>query len=100
MRQTLHNWPDADCVKVISTLKDAMKPGYTRLLLHEIVVPETGASPWAVTQDFNMMTMLATLERTEAQWRSIITEAGLTVTKVWSPKDPVSESVIEIEIPN
>lgn len=98
MRQTLHNHPDSDCVKVISNLKSAMKPGYTKLLLHEQVIPESGASDWAATQDFNMMIMLATLERTEPQWRAIVEEAGLKVTKIWNPKDPVSESVIEAEL--
>ena len=59
IRQCLHNWPDAACITILNRLKEAARPGYSRILIHEIIVPETGSGPWIVSQDFNMMSMFA-----------------------------------------
>ena len=74
-----------------------MKPGYSKLFVHELIVPERGASSWVVTQDFNMMTLCATMERTEQQWRQLLLNAGLRVVGIYSAKDGVAEGLIEAE---
>ena len=51
-----------------------------------------------VTQDFNMMTLCVTMERTEEQWRQMLSEAGLKVVGVYLPKDGVPEGIIEAEV--
>jgi len=75
-----------------------MKPGYTRLLLHEQVLPPAPASPtaWSVTQDISMMIQLGAKERTEETWRKLAADAGFDVTKIYYAKDSISESVIEL----
>jgi hypothetical protein len=83
------------CVKVLRHLRDAMKPGYSRLLIHEQVAPEVGASTWVSIQDINMMALCGVAERTEATWRNLIGQAGLKVQDVMLPKDGVSEGLIE-----
>ena len=75
-----------------------MKEGYTKLLLHEQVVPPQGASTWTVTQDFNMMALLSTCERTLEQWTDVIRQSGLKINEYFPAEDDVSESVIEIVI--
>jgi len=50
------------------------------------------------TQDFNMMALCGTRQRTEDQWRRLLAEAGLRVTGVYFPKDGQSEGVIEAEV--
>ncbi len=74
-----------------------MEPGYSKLFVHELIVPERGATTWVVTQDFNMMTLCATMERTEQQWRQILSNAGLRVVGIYSAADGVSEGLIEAE---
>ncbi|EHK97284.1 putative Sterigmatocystin 8-O-methyltransferase [Glarea lozoyensis 74030] len=98
IRQCLHNWPAEKCLTILSQLRKAMKPGYSKLFVHELIVPARGASTWVVTQDFNMMTLCATLERTEAQWTYILAEAGLKVVAVYAAPDGISEGVIEAEV--
>lgn len=75
-----------------------MKPKFSKLFVHELIVPERGASTWVVTQDFNMMTLCATMERTELQWRQMLSDAGLTIIGVYQAEDGVSEGVIEAEV--
>ncbi|KAJ9322302.1 hypothetical protein DTO027B5_6283 [Paecilomyces variotii] len=98
IRQCLHNWPHEKCVTILSQLAKAMKPGYSRLFIHELIVPQRHAGTWMVTQDFNMMTLCGTRERTEAQWRELLVEAGLKVSGVYYPDDGVSEGVVEAEL--
>jgi len=75
-----------------------MTPGYSKLFVHELITPARNPSSWVVTQDFNMMTLCATLERTEEQWVELLAEAGLTVVKVYRAPDGVSEGVIEAQL--
>lgn len=72
-----------------------MNPGYSKLLVYKLIVPEREASTWMVTQDFNMMTLCATVEK---QWRQTLSEASLKVVGVYLTKDGVPEGIIEAEI--
>ncbi|MCJ1308307.1 hypothetical protein MMC25_001960 [Agyrium rufum] len=49
IRQCLRNWPDKACVTILKHLKEAATPGYSRILIHEIIVPETEVGPWVVS---------------------------------------------------
>jgi hypothetical protein len=72
-----------------------MKPGYSKLLIHEQIMPKTGASQWVSIQDVNMMALCGVAERTEETWSDIIQKAGLTLEALYLSKDGVSESVLE-----
>lgn len=98
IRQCLHNWPQEKCVVILSQLAKVMKPGYSKLFIHELIVPQRRAGTWMVTQDFNMMTLCGTRERTEAQWRELLEKAGLKVSSVYYPDDGVSEGIVEAEL--
>ena len=98
IRQCLHNWPAEKCLTILTEIRKAMKPGYSKLFVHELIVPDRGASTWVVTQDFNMMTLCATMERTEEQWKQMLSDAGLKVVNVYEAADGVSEGVIEAEV--
>lgn len=74
-----------------------MEPGYSKILINENIVLEVGAS-WKVTSlDWNMMAMAASAERTETQWRELLSSVGLQVTGIWM-KDPDCESLIEVDL--
>ncbi|KAH4022883.1 hypothetical protein HBH98_189840 [Parastagonospora nodorum] len=95
IRQCLHNHPDEACVEILSRLREACKPGYSKVLIHEQLVPEVGASAESCVEDITMMAMCGVGERTEKEWTHIIEKAGLKLLVVYSSKDGVSESVIE-----
>lgn len=71
-----------------------MKPGYSKLLLYENVIPRTGASTYQAMADITMMCMLSAAERTEAKWSWLLTGVGLEIVKIWKDASS-SESVIE-----
>ncbi|KAL2042253.1 hypothetical protein N7G274_004741 [Stereocaulon virgatum] len=95
MHSVLHDWSDENCKRILRQLKAAMEPSYSKILINENVVPETGAS-WKMTSlDWIMMATGASAERTETQWRELITSVGLRVEGIWT-KDPSCESLIEV----
>ena len=78
-----------------SSSRAAMDPSYSKLLINQWVIPAQGASRLMTLQDLNMMTVLASVERTEQQWRSLLDTAGFEIVQIWKPNDEVSEHLIE-----
>jgi hypothetical protein len=83
-RSIFHDWPDAECVKILKHIAAAMTPGYSKLLLSEFVLPAQNVPLYPALLDVNMMALLNGMERTEAQFTKILEEAGFKVVKFWS----------------
>ena len=74
-----------------------MKPGYSKLLVNEIIIPAKGAHMAATGLDFVMMAQLAASQRTEEGWRALLEEAGFRIVGIWSGEKG-AESLIECEV--
>lgn len=99
MKTVLHDWNDSVCESILARVKEAMKPGYSKLLIQELVVPATSPTYYDTSLDMTMLTVLSAKERTEAEWRSLLEgKAGLKVTGIWRP-GRIGECVIECELP-
>ncbi|KAK1638741.1 S-adenosyl-L-methionine-dependent methyltransferase [Colletotrichum phormii] len=99
MHSCLHDWPDDVCETILKQIKAAMKPGYSKLLINENVIPSTGA--WWETSALNMvmLTLFCSKERTEGDWYHLLEKiAGLKIVKIWGGGKGV-ESLIEVELP-
>lgn len=98
-RLVLHDWPDERCRTLLRATAAAMRPGFSRILLNETIIPEKGCPPMLAAADITMMSLLAGMERTERQWAALVESAGLRVVKVWhSPDFKDLEGVIEAEV--
>ena len=117
LKMVLHDWPDQQCVEILSQLKPALKHGYSRILLNEIVIPEEGCNWFEAGVDMIMLTTQVLFvspmcsicpltgihshsahERRERQWRDVIAKVGgLKVNKIWNV-DGAVERVIEIQL--
>ncbi|KAI0015523.1 putative O-methyltransferase [Xylariomycetidae sp. FL0641] len=91
----LHDWSDYKCLQILEQVTAAMKPGYSKLLLHEMIVPEQGASRFHAMLDMTMMSFNAGMERTEKQWKALLERAGLVVVKTWPPVQPDADGIVE-----
>ncbi|KAI2610039.1 putative O-methyltransferase [Hypoxylon fragiforme] len=97
LHSVLHDWGDDDCVRILEQLRPALRPGYSRLLINEIIVPDRNAS-WPVTSMDQLVFVLGAMgERTQGHWESILQRAGFKVTKIYS-YEMGSESLIEAEL--
>ena len=97
LHSILHNWPDEACVQILQQLVSAMRPGWSRVLVNDFVMP-TSEAPWAKTgMDLLMMVLLSARERTEPQWRSLARRAGLEVVGIIACGEN-RESIVEMEL--
>lgn len=98
MHSCLHDWPDSVCERILSRVKEAMRPGYSKVLINENVIPTTGAWWESSALDMTMLATLSARERTEADWYELIEKkVGLKIVKIWSADRGV-ESLIEVEL--
>ncbi|KAK3714262.1 hypothetical protein LTR37_007848 [Vermiconidia calcicola] len=94
----LHDWPDEQCRQILSNLRSAMKPGYSRILLNEIVIPETNAGWFETSVDVLMMAVHGAREGREGEWRALVEGVeGLRVRGIWGVEEAV-EKVVEVEL--
>ncbi|KAF2971860.1 hypothetical protein GQX73_g1674 [Xylaria multiplex] len=97
LHSILHNWSDDDCIRILQQLRPAMKLGYSRLLLNEIVVPRRHAAWPTTSMDQLMLVLAAVQERTEIQFAELLKQAGFNLVKVYS-YELGQESLIEAEV--
>ncbi|KAI0472779.1 putative O-methyltransferase [Xylariaceae sp. FL0804] len=93
----LHDWSDDKCREILAQVRAAMRPGPagSKLLLHEMIIPERGASTFHAMLDMTMMSFNAGMERTEGQWRALLESAGLALHRTWTPPQPDADGIIE-----
>lgn len=97
LHSILHDWDDEQGIKILENLKPALTPGYSRVLLNEIVLSEENPTLAATSMDMMMLAHFAVRERTEADWKAVVEKAGLRFVKIYSYPG-VAESVIEVEL--
>lgn len=96
----LHDFPDPQARAILEHGRDAMTPGYSRLLLNESILPEKNCPAFFAAADITMMAVLAGMKRSKTQWVSLVESAGLKVIKIWeSPEAGDFEGVIEATRP-
>jgi hypothetical protein len=93
-RAIFHDWPDRICQKILLNTVSAMKPGYSRVIIVDFVLPDTNVPRMQAAMDIQMMSIGAGVERSEQQWRELLLNAGLKIIGIWNVS-PNMESVIE-----
>ncbi|KAL6720134.1 hypothetical protein ACLMJK_002055 [Lecanora helva] len=94
LRAILHDWPTAECKKILSHIVAAMKPNYSRLIIREFILPDTNAPLLGSCNDLLMMVLLAGMERTDSQWKRLLSDVGLEIVGFWTAVSG-GEGVIE-----
>jgi hypothetical protein len=96
LSRVIHDWDDADSVRILTRVREAMGPD-SRLLLVEALLPERAVDrPLAVRMDVNMMMLFREArERTEAEYRRLLSDAGLSLDRVLPTASPTGASVLE-----
>ncbi|KAF2026060.1 S-adenosyl-L-methionine-dependent methyltransferase [Setomelanomma holmii] len=94
----LHDFSsDDECRRILKNIVPAMKPGYSKLLIKELILPDRGA-PWVLTSlDVNVMQSLSGQERTESQFRNLLDSAGFKIDGMWGHPNAI-DVVIEASL--
>jgi hypothetical protein len=96
LSRVIHDWDDVDSVRILARVREAMGPG-SRMLLVEALLPEHARDrPLAVRMDVNMFMLFPEArERTEAEYRRLLSDAGLSLERVVPTRSPSGAGVIE-----
>jgi hypothetical protein len=71
----LHDWPDDQARHFLANVA-AAGGGGARLLVLDFMVPPGDAPHMAKISDLNMLAMMGGKERTDTEWRELLTAAG------------------------
>ena len=89
LKQILHDWDDAEAVRILQGCRDAMRPG-GRVVVIENLLGEIGEPGIAPLIDLNMMVLLTGRERTLAEFCGLLKDAGLRFSKSTPIRPPIA----------
>ncbi|KAL1582274.1 hypothetical protein WHR41_09231 [Cladosporium halotolerans] len=98
LHSIIHDWDDMDAGRILGHIRDAMIPGYSKLLINDVMIPVHQPSRRDTSVDVHMMVKLGGRERTEEMLRGLIEKLGLKVCGVWGSRSSET-SVMEAELP-
>jgi hypothetical protein len=75
----LRCFEDVDAVALLRSIRRAMTKPDARLVCYEIVVPAARDDPWGALAQLTARCVYGGRDRTEAEFRSLLSRAGLTV---------------------
>jgi SAM-dependent methyltransferase len=84
LKGIIHDWDDEAAVKILKNCRRAIRPDGTLILLDTVL---TGADdPARALMDLFMMVLTSGRERTEPEFRSLLQQAGFSLTRVISTR--------------
>lgn len=92
LRRILHDWGDEASKAILRNIVTAMGQG-SRILINELVLPDQGCDRRMAMNDMVMLSF-GGMERSERQWRELLSEVGLIIKKIWR-KEGENLAVIE-----
>ncbi len=88
----LHDWDDERAITVLRNCRRATKKS-ARILIVDMVVPDTNSASFSKLLDLNMMVMTGGRERTKAEWCVLLDAADYRLVRIIPTMAP--QSVIE-----
>ena len=77
----LHDWPDQEAERILANIATAGGSG-ARLLVLDFVMPPGDTPHLAKVSDLNMLAMKGGKERTESEWRELLTTTGFASIEI------------------
>ena len=89
LKNIIHDWPDEKAVQILRNVRTAAGPRATVLLV-ELVIPDHDRDFPGKWADLEMLLNLAARERTAAEYRNLLSQAGFQMTRVVQTASPLS----------
>lgn len=89
MKNIIHDWSDAESLKILRNIRTAIADG-GRLILLEMVLPERASSFIGHMLDLEMLLMVSGKERTRAEYEHLLRQSGFRLTRVIPTVSPIS----------
>lgn len=89
LKTVIHDWDDEQSVALLRSVRTAIAPR-GKVLLFELVLPEGAPPHLGMLIDLEMLVTAGGMERTEAQYSKLLSQAGFRLTRVVFTPGPVS----------
>lgn len=89
MKHIIHDWDDERAAKILSNIQAVMADG-AKVLIIETVVPATSEPHYSKLLDLEMLTSPGGVERTEEEYRELLSAAGLRLVRIVPTASPYS----------
>ena len=89
LRWILHDWADAEAALILGSLRRHTNPT-ARLIVVESVIPEGPAFNFGKWSDLQMLVCVGGRERTETEYRALLSDAGFDLQEVVNTASPLS----------
>jgi hypothetical protein len=89
LKNIIHDWPDEKAVQILRNVRTAAGPRATVLLI-ELVIPKHDRDFPGKWVDLEMLLNLGARERTAAEYRDLLSQAGFQMTRVVQTASPLS----------
>ena len=89
LKNIIHDWPDEKAVQILRNVRAAAGPRATVLLV-EFVIPSHNRDFPGKWVDLEMLLNLGARERTAAEYRDLLAQAGFRMTRVVQTASPLS----------
>jgi len=85
----IHDWTDSEALAILGKVRQAMKPG-ARLAVLDDIIPETPQFTFGKWLDLLMLTIPGGRERTESEFRDLLSSAGFDLEETIATPAPLS----------
>jgi hypothetical protein len=95
LSRILHDWHDPDALRILTVLHQAMRPDSTLLIVDAILPEHAKDEPGAIRMDLHMLLLFGARERSEAEFRALLADAGFTLLRMIPTGSPAGLGVLE-----
>jgi hypothetical protein len=87
LKQVLHDWQDDQACRILANCREALPP-LGKVLIIEIVVPQSDEPSIAKLSDIEMLVVTGGRERTLGEYGALLARAGLRHARIYETRSP------------
>jgi hypothetical protein len=95
LSQIIHDWADPEALRILKSCRAAIRPSGRILVVERVVPPDLREGLAVLYADLEMLVNLGGLQRTDAEHRALLAEAGFQLTNIVRLGDGTDFSVFE-----
>jgi hypothetical protein len=95
LRQILHDWYDADAVRILGRCREAMNPSGRLLVIERPITTDYRSSLPVLHLDMEMLVTVGGVQRTDAEFQSLFDDAGFRLSSIVPVHDAAQYAIFE-----
>jgi O-methyltransferase domain/Dimerisation domain len=88
LSRVIHDWDDERAIALLSRCHQAMQPGGKVLLVERVILTGSTAQLLVLESDVQMLVMAGGKERTDVEYRALLSAAGFELTRIIPVRTP------------